>query len=278
MELTYILGPPLALCIGALWSAGAALAVGGVVLLAGTAAFAMQPASRGWKPAPADRRPRGGSMRTPAMQTLVIVLVAVGCCSAPTRSPSPSPRGRSAAPRPPRHCSPSGASGRSSAACSFTRFGGGARSAAGLALLLVALTAGHLALIPADGSVVTLGVVLLFAGAAIAPTEASVNAMVDHAAPAGTMTEAFAWLATAVAIGAAAGAASAGILVDRAGPAAAFALAGGAGALAALTTMLRSRTLAPRRAPATADTTPAARTRPITPSRLHEPSIARGRR
>ena len=34
-----------------------------------------------------------------------------------------------------------------------TRLGGGARSAAGLALVLGALTAGHLALIPADGSV-----------------------------------------------------------------------------------------------------------------------------
>ena len=39
-ELTYILGPPLALCIGGLWVTGAALAVGGVVLLAATAAFA----------------------------------------------------------------------------------------------------------------------------------------------------------------------------------------------------------------------------------------------
>ena len=46
VELTYIFGPPLALCIGALWSTGAALAVAGVVLLAATAAFAAQPASR----------------------------------------------------------------------------------------------------------------------------------------------------------------------------------------------------------------------------------------
>jgi hypothetical protein len=37
--------------------------------------------------------------------------------------------------------------------------------------------------------------------------------------------------------------------VDRAGPTAGFALAGAAGALAVLTTMLRSRTLAPRQAP-----------------------------
>jgi predicted MFS family arabinose efflux permease len=90
--------------------------------------------------------------------------------------------------------------------------------------------------------------VLLLAGATIAPTEATIYAMVDHAAPAATVTEAFAWLATAMAVGGAVGAASAGLIVDRAGPTAGFALAGGAGALAILTTMLRSRTLAPRQA------------------------------
>jgi MFS family permease len=123
------------------------------------------------------------------------------------------------------------------------RLGGGARTAAGLAVLLGALTAGHLALIPVDGNVLALGAVLLVAGAAIAPTEATLYAMVGNAAPEGTVTEAFAWLATAMAVGNAAGAAGAGILTDRAGPAAAFALAGGAGALAMLTCMLRSRTI-----------------------------------
>src|ERR1700722_12076988 len=33
VELTFIFGPPLALCIGGLWSTGAALAAGGIVLL-----------------------------------------------------------------------------------------------------------------------------------------------------------------------------------------------------------------------------------------------------
>ena len=129
------------------------------------------------------------------------------------------------------------------------RLGGGARTAGGLALVLGALTVGHLALIPAAGSVVALGGVLLLAGATIAPTEATIYAMVDRATPAATMTEAFAWLATAMAVGGAVGAAGAGLLVDRAGPTAAFALAGVAGALAVLITMLRSRTLAPRQAP-----------------------------
>jgi MFS family permease len=135
------------------------------------------------------------------------------------------------------------------------RLGGGARTAAGLAIVLGALTAGHLALIPAAGSVVALGGVLLLAGA-IAPTEATIYAMVDHATPAATMTEAFAWLATAMAVGGAIGAASAGLLVDRAGPTAGFALAGGAGALAMLTTMLRSRTLALARRPSSPSSTP----------------------
>ena len=93
------------------------------------------------------------------------------------------------------------------------------------------------------GQRAALGAVLLVAGAAIAPTYAAVYALVDDAAPAGTVTEAFAWLATAIAIGAAAGAAIAGALADHAGPAAAFVLAGAAGAIALLTTLLRAPTL-----------------------------------
>jgi predicted MFS family arabinose efflux permease len=67
--------------------------------------------------------------------------------------------------------------------------------------------------------------------------------MVDHAAPAGTVTEAFAWLETAVAVGASIGAASAGTVADAAGPAAAFAVAGAAGTVAALIAALRARPL-----------------------------------
>jgi len=249
VELTFIFGPPLALCIGALWSTGAALAAGGIVLLLATTAFAAQPASRSWRPEPAGRRPRGGSLSTPAMRTLVIVLIAVGVllgadevavvAAAKTLGST-----TAAAPLLALWGVGSFAGGLLAA-----RLGGGARTAAGFALVLGALTAGHLALIPAAGSVLAFGGVLLLAGAAIAPTEATIYAMVDDAAPAATMTEAFAWLATAMAVGGALGAASAGLLVDRAGATAGFALAGGAGAVAMLMTLLRSRNLAPRQAP-----------------------------
>jgi len=248
VELTFIFGPPLALCVGALWSTGAALAAGGIVLLLATTAFAAQPASRSWRPARAQRGPRGGSLRAPAMRTLVIILTAVGVLLgadevAVVATAKTLDSTTAAAP-----LLAIWGAGSFVGGLLIARLGGGARTASGLAIVVGALTAGHLALVPAAGSVPALGAVLFLAGAAIAPTEASVYAMVDDAAPAGTITEAFAWLATAMAVGGALGAASAGILIDRAGPMAAFALAGGAGALAALTTMLRSRTLAPRAA------------------------------
>jgi predicted MFS family arabinose efflux permease len=245
VELTYIFGPPLALCIGALWSTGAALAAGGVILLAATAAFAVQPASRNWRPVRAERNLRRGSLRSPAMRTLVIVLIAVGMLlgagEVAVIAAAKSLHSTTAA-------APLFAvwgAGSFIGGLLVTRRGGGARTAAGLALWLGALTAGHLALIPADGSVIALGAVLLVAGAAIAPSEATVYSMVERAAPASTMTEAFAWLATAMAVGAAGGAAGAGVVVDRGGPSAAFALAGGAGALAVLATLLQARTLSP---------------------------------
>ena len=123
------------------------------------------------------------------------------------------------------------------------RLGGGARGAVGLSLILAALACGHVTAAVASGDLVSLAIALLIAGTALAPTFASVYAMVDRVAPAGSVTEAFAWLATALAVGGAAGSALAGVLADRSGPSDAFVLAGAAGIAAALTTVLRARTL-----------------------------------
>jgi MFS family permease len=242
-ELTWVSGPPLALGLGALWSTGGALLFAGAVLLIGTAAFAVQPASRAWQPDRDAPRSRGGSLRAPAMRTLVIVLVAVGALFGAVEvavAAAADGLGAAAAAGP---LLGIWGAGSLLGGMLAVRLGGGAHSAAGLALVLVALTAGHLLLVPAAGSVLALAAVLLVAGAAIAPTYATVYAMVDRAAPEGTATEAFAWLATAVAIGASSGSALAGALADGAGPAAAFALAGGAGAIALVATALRSSTL-----------------------------------
>jgi len=172
-----------------------------------------------------------------------VLLVATGAFAVQPASHTRPPRRSTARPRLP-PCSPCGESDRSPAACSSHARAEAPAAPAGLVLLLAALAAGHLALIPASGGILSLGAVLLLAGAAIAPAEASVNAMVDDAAPPGTTTEAFAWLASAIAIGGALGTAASGTLTDRAGPTATFALAGGAGALAVLVAALRIRSVA----------------------------------
>jgi predicted MFS family arabinose efflux permease len=242
-ELTWIAGPPLVLLAGAALSTGAALAFSGAILVAATAAFAAQRPSRAWRPSPSPDRPCGGALRAPAMRTLVVVLVAVGvvfgaaeigvaaAADALGSTPAAGPL--------------LGIWGAGSLVGGLVaaRAGFGARTGAGLALVLAGLAAGHLALAAAVGSVLALAAVLALAGATIAPTYASVFSMVDDAAPAGTVTEAFAWLNTAVAIGASAGAASAGALADSAGPASTFVLAAAAGMVAALVTVARSHTL-----------------------------------
>lgn len=124
--------------------------------------------------------------------------------------------------------------------------------------MLAALTLGHLGLALVSGSTAGLGLVLLAAGAAIAPTYATVYAMIDDVAPAGTLTEASAWLATAVAVGAALGSAAAGLVIAHAGPAAAFGLAGAAGGIAVAVAAARGDTLAPCSAQTTPPMSPAA--------------------
>ena len=228
VELTWVFGPPLAFAVGALWSTGGALAAAGAVMLLGTIAFAAQPASRNWRPAPGRERPAGGSLRAPGMRTLVSALTAVGMLFGAVEVAVPATAEALAGPL-------MGLWGLGSliGGAVATRRGGGAHTPAGLALVLAFLAAGHLALVAATGSTVALAAGLFVAGSAIAPTFASVYAMVESVAPGGTVTEAFAWLATAVA----------GTLVEQAGPVAAFVLAGIAGAVALLTIVLRARTL-----------------------------------
>jgi MFS family permease len=260
VELTWVFGPPLALGAGALFSTGAALAGAGFVLLLSTAAFAAHPVSRAWRPVGAPARPRGGSLRTPAMQTLALVLLAVGVLFGAVEigvAAATTTLGATAAAGPLLGVWGVGSlAGGALAARAARREGRAAaprsrggrvvaplRGASRLTALLVALTAAHHALAAAAGSVYALAFVLFLAGAAIAPTYATVFALVERAAPAGTVTEAFAWLATAVAVGAAVGAAGAGAIAEQAGPAAVFVFAGGAGVCALAATLTRSATV-----------------------------------
>lgn len=110
--------------------------------------------------------------------------------------------------------------------------------------LMAALAAGYLPLAWAPGLPVMM--VLAFAsGIFLAPMLACSFTLVDRLAPAGTVTEAFAWIVAAVGVGGAAGAAAAGIGQDLAGVHGAFAAAGMGGLLALAICLMGLRAIRP---------------------------------
>jgi predicted MFS family arabinose efflux permease len=235
LELTFIAGPPLALGLAAVWSTRAALAIAGILILLGTAAFAKQPGSRHWNPPlPRHARPIGplGSLSSPPMHTFAVLLVAVGVLFGATEV------GVTACATRLGHTAESGlllglwGVGSLIGGIAVTRSGGGAQSRRGLMSILALLAVTHAALAAATGDLVALGAIIVVAGLAIAPAYASIYAMVDRYAPLGTVTEAFAWLATCVVAGTATGMAAGGELVQSFGPSCSFMLAGLSGAAA----------------------------------------------
>ncbi|HET6869945.1 MAG TPA: MFS transporter [Solirubrobacteraceae bacterium] len=243
LEVTFVAGPPLALGLGSVWSSGGALIVCGLVILGGTLAFAAQPASRRWRPEPVSSPRRGGSLRAPAMRTLVAISFGTGTVFGATEV------GVTAAAHALGAATAAGpllglwGAGSLIGGMIATRLGGGARDARGLIPLLAALAITHGALILTTGSVVAAAVVITLAGATIAPTASSMYAMVDAAAPAGTRTEAYSWLATASLVGASLGMGAAGALAQHASASAVFALVGVAGCVAALAAVIGSERL-----------------------------------
>ncbi len=238
LEVTFVTGPPLALGLGSVWSSGGALIVSGLLILGGTLVFAAQPASRRWRPEPVSSRRRGGSLRSPALRTLVAISLGTGTVFGATEvavTATAHALGSTTAAGP---LLALWGAGSLVGGVVATRLGGAARDARGLIPLLVALAIAHGALILTTGSVVATGLVITLAGATIAPTESSIYAMVEAAAPAGTRTEAYSWLVTASLVGASLGMAVAGALVQGGGPQKAFALVGVAGGLAALAAVL----------------------------------------
>lgn len=219
--------------------------IAGVLLVGSTLLFAAAPASRGWRTDEGTASRTAGALRSPGVLTLALVLGGAGLLFGATEvavTAAAAGLGQTAAAGPLLGLwGLGGLLGGLAAA----RAGGGARTGAGLALLLATLAAGHLALAAAAGSIFALGAALVLAGTMIAPTCATAYAMVDTAAPQGTVTEAFAWMATAVALGTSAGAAAAGLVAETAGPAPAFVLAGACAAVVAILATARAHTLTP---------------------------------
>jgi MFS family permease len=249
LEVTFVLGPPLALAIGAVWSTAAALIVCGLIMIAGTIAFATQRVSRTWRPDAAAPGSRAGSLRAAAIRVLVIMDLGTGVVFGATEvgvtaSATHISGAALAAPL-------LGLWGAGSliGGLVVTRLGERFETTRRLPVLLGALAVTHGALLAGTRSLLVMGAIIVLAGATIAPTAAGIYAMVDRFAPAGAHTEAFSWLFTSSSTGAAAGAAIAGVLAQGAGPGAVFAFAGVAGGLATLVAILGARHLEPPHPP-----------------------------
>jgi MFS family permease len=220
---------------------GSALVVAAAILTASVAGFACSEASRRWRPVPMATA-RARPLSSGNLRVLVTALVGVGVLFGATEVAVTALSTTLGAP---------GAAGLllglwglgslSGGVVTARSAGGAAQTGRGLAVLLVALGAGHAALAVADGHWLVLGALIIAAGSMIAPILATSYGMVERVAPTGTRTEAFAWLATATAAGTAIGAALAGVLVDARGAGAGFLLAGVAAMLSAVLVGARLR-------------------------------------
>ena len=217
LELTYIAGPVLIAGALASWSTAAAALACGALLLTGTLAFLATPASRAWEPTRTGHRHGiAGPLRNPGIRTLLAVLGLMGLTFGAVEVAVPAAA----------HAA--GHDGAAGALLSLWGLGsmlGGLvamriRRPAGPVSRLIAVLAcfaiGHLTL-ALTLSLPVVAVLLLLAGMAIAPAFASAFGLTDRLAPAGTITESFAWLNTGLAGGLASGSALGGLAADAGG-------------------------------------------------------------
>jgi hypothetical protein len=250
LEVSYILGP--LVLVGAIATQSAALALGaGVALIAGgTVAFAAAPASRRWRPATGVRRGLVGALASPGIRALLLTQATVGFSFGAIEVSVVAFAEDAGAP---------GAIGPMLAGWGIASMAGGALAirrgappdpARRLVALMFVLAAGDALLVAATGPV-ALAVLLFVAGLAIAPVFAIVMDLAGGVARAGTVTEAFTWLATGLSVGLAAGSAAAGAIASESGARAGFLAAAAAAGLAAMIAAARRCELvAPVSAPA----------------------------
>lgn len=248
LELVFIGGPLLAAVVFAVWSPGAAIAVATVLATSGTLAFAAAPPSRAWRGDPARRPGLLGALASPGLRTMMLVAIPQGVAFGAIDVALPAYGVEQG----------SRSIGGVAIACFAlgSAVGGvlyGIRAPTRVLrsyLTLIAVLPFGLALLALAGPTATLLALAPVAGAIIAPLTAAENELMGLVAPAGTVTEAYAWFITAVAAGIAIGAASAGAVVESSGWRSAILLAAGVSLAGAVAGIGRRRTLVAFRTPA----------------------------
>jgi MFS family permease len=248
LEVFFILGPAFAAALVTLPWAGTGLTVAVAMMLLGAVTFALTGTVRGRRPTATSASSGWGALTSPGMRVVtltalgfgaVIGVVEVGVPAVATEAGRPVLAGVLLA----------GWSIASVLAGLLYGLRPWPRALHHrLPALLGALGLGVAAMAAAP-DLLWLTVAMLVAGCTITPQATAHSMAVELAAPAGTATEAFGWVITAVTLGLAGGQALGGALVEAYGPASAF-LAGAAAAVAvaALVALLRA-SLAPERQP-----------------------------
>ncbi|MEU4826515.1 MFS transporter [Actinomadura citrea] len=250
-ELLFTVGPLLVVA-AAVVNTETALLITGALGIAGTLVVALSGPSRRWRGEP-RASDWAGPLRSPGLRVLLLSLacagIALGVYSVAVVAYAEN-LGRDLASGLLLACMAGGA-----------LTGGiayGARPWAGAAhrrlpWLLAALAAGYIPLVLAPGLPV-MSVLAFVSGVFLAPVLACSFTLVDRLAPAGTVTEAFAWIVAAIGAGSSVGSFVSGVGQDAAGVPGAFAGAGVGGVLALALCLLGARTLRPAAGPAvTAD-------------------------
>jgi len=246
MEVFFILGPGLAglLSLSAWWP-GTGVVVGTVSMIIGAVAFALTPAVRGWGPA-GDRSHLGllGAVGSPGMRTVAIAALGFGVTIGFVEVAVPAA---------------ATLAGRAAMGGVLLSLWSVSSVAAGIVygvrpwprslhLRVPALLLGFSLLLPllaVPSGLAGMALALLVAGTLITPQATAHSTMIDVVAPAGTSTEAFGWVITAVTLGLAAGQSASGALVESVGPASAFLASSACGLLLGAVVWARRATLLP---------------------------------
>lgn len=245
VELVFVTGPALVALLTALFAPAAALVLSAVLSLVGTAVFATRPPTRARTPSPAvESGGFFGALRSPGLLTLVLGLIPLGFTLGATEVILPAF---------------SEAEGNRAAAGVLLAVWSLGSAAGGLAYgarsydlpladrfvrfaLLLPFSLVPLILAPSFAVMLLL---VIPAGAIIAPTLAAGNQLVGDVAPPGQQTEAYTWPLTALVLGVAGGNAAAGAVVEAADWQTAFLVAACAGLASGAILLARRRTLYP---------------------------------
>ncbi|MEV1120114.1 MFS transporter [Actinosynnema sp. NPDC049800] len=238
MEVFFILGPGLAgLLVTAPW-AGTGVVIGAASMAVGALWFALNPTVRGVRPAPMSRNLLG-ALASPGMRTVALAALGFGVTIGFIEVAVPAAAAQAG------HVGMGGLllSLWSVSSVLFGILYSMKPFPRAMHLRLPVLLGGFALLsllLAVPTTLIGLGAALFVVGTLITPQATTHSAAIEQVAPAGTATEAFGWVVTAVTVGLAIGQSASGQLVEVYGTGVAFVAAAGAGlVIAALVWIFR---------------------------------------